>query len=257
MPKIYATVVFALLTAGCPGGDTGVSPTPELAATPQPAPTPDATAVAATPADAAAVESIATPAPPDESATPMALAAADIGGGAPVLSGKGAQARSLPPGRFDFAADGGFESGTPRGWGVTGGAFDGQPLPTDFVARGETVPPGITGKFYVASHRTVGKAGKTVVRGDDFVGTMTSAAFPITGGTLAFSIAGGKSNATRVELLVDGVAVQTASGADSDTPAEVRWPLAAYSGKEGRIALIDDSGKAWGRLIVDDFRIEP
>lgn len=161
----------------------------------------------------------------------------------------------------DFTLD--FEEGTLTGWSAGGQAFQYQPTMGDNPsARNRGQPSGHQGRYWIGTYEKFqGRRGQKAgdVQGDRPTGTLTSSDFDIPRGTLSFLVGGGSSFATRVELLIvdpieGGIRVRHASGADSETMRRVAWPLGEFSGRKGRIRIVDESSGPWGHINVDDFR---
>ena len=151
-----------------------------------------------------------------------------------------------------------FETGDLRGWRVSGVAFTTQPTREDRV--GPAI--GHQGEYWVSSFRRLRSGGASFDRGpagDAAQGALESQAFELPRGPLSFLIGGGRSFATRLELVVideDGreTRVLHATGAGSDTMQRVTWDVSRYAGRQGRIRIVDASTDAGGRVSVDDIR---
>ena len=151
-----------------------------------------------------------------------------------------------------------FETGDLRGWRVSGVAFTTQPTREDRV--GPAI--GHQGEYWVTSFRRLRSGGAPFDRGpagDAAQGALESQAFELPPGPLSFLIGGGRSFATRLELVVideDGreTRVLHATGAGSDTMQRVTWDVSRYAGRQGRIRIVDASTDAGGRISVDDIR---
>ena len=151
-----------------------------------------------------------------------------------------------------------FETGDLRGWRVSGVAFTAQPTREDRV--GPAI--GHQGEYWVSSFRRLRSGGAPFDRGpagDAAQGALESQAFELPRGPLSFLIGGGRSFATRLELVVideDGreTRVLHATGAGSDTMQRVTWDVSRYAGRQGRIRIVDASTEAGGRVSVDDIR---
>ncbi len=89
--------------------------------------------------------------------------------------------------------------------------------------------------------------------GDTSKGTLYSPKFLIDGSRITFRLSGGKSEKLRVELWVDGVVEKTDTGTDSEKMIRISWSVAAYTGKEVQIRLVDEETGSWGHLNVDEF----
>jgi len=134
-----------------------------------------------------------------------------------------------------------FETGSLKEWKRSGRAWGGravsQPLPNQGVVSR------YGGRYYASSFHG----------GDDSTGTLTSKEFEITGNMLTFRLSGGNSKELRVELLVDGKVVRSATGMQSERMREVVWSVAAWAGQRGRIRLVDEAKGSWGHLNVDEL----
>ncbi|MCX6877655.1 MAG: hypothetical protein NTW21_28170 [Verrucomicrobia bacterium] len=75
--------------------------------------------------------------------------------------------------------------------------------------------------------------------------------FAIDHRALKFLLGGGSSPATRMDLLVDGKVVRTASGEDISGVTEPVWDVAEFKGRQGLLQIVDASSDAWGHLVVD------
>lgn len=155
-----------------------------------------------------------------------------------------------------------FETGTLQGWEQTGTAFRFQPtLGDNPTARDRRQPSGHQGRWWIGTfERYRGRRGERPggVQGDEPQGTLTSAVFTIPS-TLSFLVGGGSAFETRVELRVldpiEGeIRAMFVSGRDSETMRRVRWDLAEWAGRPGRIRIVDASSGGWGHINVDDFR---
>jgi hypothetical protein len=151
-----------------------------------------------------------------------------------------------------------FETGDLRGWTRTGTAFDYQPTLDDNPTarrRGQASAHG--GRYWIGGYEKYqGKPGEKpgAIQGDGPTGTLTSQAFTIPGGQLEFLVGGGASAQTRVELLVDGQPVLQVSGRNHETMQLVSWDLTPWTGRSGRIRLVDNSSSGWGHINADEFR---
>jgi len=77
---------------------------------------------------------------------------------------------------------------------------------------------------------------------------MLSAEFTLAGSRLSLLVAGSRRGAG-VELLVDGRAVASARGNDSDSFYPELWNVAAYQGRRARLRLFDTDVRAY--VLVD------
>jgi fructan beta-fructosidase len=137
-----------------------------------------------------------------------------------------------------------FEGDTYGDWTTTGTAFGKGP------ARG-TLPnqmpvTGFLGKGLVNSY----------VGGDASTGTLTSPEFTIDRKYINFLVGGGKHPGTRIDLLVDGKAVRTATG-PNDKPGGSEhldwhsWDVTELAGKKAVIKIVDEETGGWGHINVD------
>jgi len=153
-----------------------------------------------------------------------------------------------------------FETGDLRGWTRTGTAFDHQPTFGDNpTARERGQPSRHQGNFWIGTFEAFqNQPGQTAgdVQGDGPVGTLTSAPFTVNASRLTFRVGGGSGDATRVELVVDGIPVLKVSGQDQETLVPVSWDLTPYRGKKARIRIVDEASGGWGHINADHFRFE-
>jgi len=146
-----------------------------------------------------------------------------------------------------------FESSRFGIWTVEGTAFDKGPLEIEGLdspkqkslsnANWEALYcPGRQGKYvaHSAPDRNSGPQGK-----------LTSQPFAIDRRALKFLIGGGSSPATRMDLLVDGKVVRTASGEDLHGVTERVWDVAEFKGRQGVLQIVDVSSASWGYIVVD------
>jgi lysophospholipase L1-like esterase len=140
-----------------------------------------------------------------------------------------------------------FESGRYDKWTVEGAAFGKNPL--------EIV--GLDGPGSgTAAHYCPGRQGKYVAHSapdnnNAPQGKLTSQPFTINHRVLKFLIGGGSSNATRMDLLIDGKVVRSASGEDLFGVTERVWDMAGFKGRQGVLQVVDASSGNWGYIAVD------
>ncbi|NQT11419.1 MAG: hypothetical protein HQ582_01635 [Planctomycetes bacterium] len=90
--------------------------------------------------------------------------------------------------------------------------------------------------------------------GDGPTGTLTSPEFPINKRHLHFLVGGGPfMRRTCVDLLIDGAAVQSVCGKQSEQLAWATFDLADLQGKKAKIQLVDKESDNWGHLLADHF----
>ncbi len=77
-------------------------------------------------------------------------------------------------------------------------------------------------------------------------GSLLSAEFPLQGRMLSVLVGGGsRKSRVGVELLVEGNAVRSAHGNDSDFMYPVLWDVSAYEGKPARLRVFDRSPRSY------------
>lgn len=149
------------------------------------------------------------------------------------------------PARAAFEDD--FESGRFDKWTVEGTAFGKGPL--EIVGLDAQRPGMPTSKVYCP-----GRQGKFVAHSapddkNEPQGKLTSQPFVLDHRALKFLLGGGSTAATRMDLLVDGKAVRTASGEDLFGLTERTWDVSEFKGRQGVLQIVDAS--ATGRILVD------
>ncbi len=92
--------------------------------------------------------------------------------------------------------------------------------------------------------------------GDAATGAITSPPFAIDRNFVHFLIGGGEhalgvEPATSVQLLIDGIPVRTATGADSASLRHVEWDVREFAGRTAHFQILDDATGDWGHLMVD------
>ena len=151
-----------------------------------------------------------------------------------------------------------FETGRTNGWIKTGNAFDHQPTYGDNpTARHRGQPSKHVGDYWIGTYEKYqGHRSETpgTVQGDGPTGTLTSNVFTIPSGSLSFLVGRGSSSQTRVELLISGNRVLSASGRNTETMHLVKWDLNPWSGQQGQIQLVDNASGGWGHINTDDFK---
>ena len=146
-----------------------------------------------------------------------------------------------------------FESGRFDKWTVEGNAFDKGPLEIDGLDSPKSKSlsdrnwaklycPGRQGKYvaHSACQNTNGPQGK-----------LTSRPLTVDRQALKFLIGGGSSPATRMDLLVDGKVVRTASGEDLFGMTERVWDVGELQGRQAVLQIVDASSGNWGYIVVD------
>lgn len=160
------------------------------------------------------------------------------------------------------------------------GSFDGQKFTADPPApsRAEFVPAGkVLADFeegygdWIAEGEAFGKEpasgtlpnqqpvtgfrGRGLVNsfrnGDQTQGTLTSPEFEINAKHISFLIGGGAHAETRVDLLVDGKAVRTATGRERERLVWQSWDVAELRGKTAQLQVVDKHSGSWGHINLD------
>lgn len=142
-----------------------------------------------------------------------------------------------------------LETGDLSDWTASDGdAFAGQPI------QGDTVSPRREGMR--SGHRDDYWIGTYERSGDQPQGVLSSAPFAITHPFASFLIAGGSTNATRVELInaKTGEVLFRASGVDDETLQPVVVDLGKHQGVVAQLRLVDQSSGSWGHINFDEFR---
>lgn len=143
---------------------------------------------------------------------------------------------SPPPG--ELIAD--FEGGRwPAGWSASGTAFGTAP------AAGA-----LDGQQFVSGFRGGGLA-NSFHGGDGSTGTLTSPAFTISRPFISFLIAGGHTEQTCLELLIDGLVVRRTSGDDTEVLKWNHWDVTDLRGRQGVLRAVDAASGTWGHVNVD------
>jgi len=143
-----------------------------------------------------------------------------------------------------------FEKDSYRGWTVAGKAFGSEPVRIKDIPSYQGKVNGV-GERVANSHASA--PGGDVAEKDNATGSLTSQPFTIERRFIRFLIGGGGYESTRVELIVDGKAVATASGKNSNTMAPALFNVAAWEGKAAQLRIVDDKASGWGNVGVDQI----
>ncbi len=148
------------------------------------------------------------------------------------------------------------------GWSAEGDAFEYQPVFGDrpFARGGQ--PSGEEGWFWIHTAETytgpIHNNDPGAPPEFERTGVLRSAPFTVTGGHLAFKIAGGNDPDHLYLALVDagsGEVLRRASGNDSNELVERAFDLAGLEGELCRIEIVDDSAAGpHGYIAVDSIR---
>jgi putative membrane-bound dehydrogenase-like protein len=148
-----------------------------------------------------------------------------------------------------------FESGDLSDWTATGTAFDGQPVQQDTIGqRWSGQVSNKQGRYFVG--------GFELSRSDAAQGTLTSRMFKVSQPFASFLIGGGRTSATRVDIVAQSDAddaaelevIATASGDQREQMQRVVIDLRKHQGRQIAVRLVDESSGGWGHLNFDDFR---
>jgi arabinofuranosyltransferase len=89
--------------------------------------------------------------------------------------------------------------------------------------------------------------------GDGPTGTLRLP-WTVEGDVLTFRIGGGRDpQRLRVSLVVDGKAVASATGCNSELLGRRAWNVRPYHGKQAVLEIVDASSGGWGHLMVDEL----
>jgi hypothetical protein len=172
-----------------------------------------------------------------------------------------------------------FETGDLVGWHETGDAFDFQPTwgdnpmgrsvyggDGDRRSYGRDQKTGLRGRYFIGTFEQRPGNGRDdyinahpdytmgTAQGDAPVGVLTSETFMILGSSISFLIGGGCDALTEyVELLVDGIGVDRATGECREMMRNLTWDVALFRGRAAQIRIVDAGTSIWGHINVDHF----
>jgi sucrose-6-phosphate hydrolase SacC (GH32 family) len=156
-------------------------------------------------------------------------------------------AGSILPPTLAFAPSGeivaDFEGTNYGDWKTTGDAFGAGPAQGRLADQNPV--DGYLGHGLVNSY----------FHGDASTGTLTSPEFEITKPFLNFLIGGGSQKATRMDLLVDGKVVRTASGDDAERLAWKSWSVSEFKNQKAVLQIVDQATGGWGHINVDQITL--
>ncbi len=150
-----------------------------------------------------------------------------------------AEPEFVPPG--PVIAD--FEGPDYGAWKTTGEAFG--PGPATGRLADQNPVDGYVGHGLVNSY----------YHGDATTGTLTSPALTISRPYLNFLIGGGSQKETRMDLLVAGKVVRTASGQDSERLAWRSWDVREFLNQQATLQIVDQATGGWGHISVDQIML--
>ncbi len=159
---------------------------------------------------------------------------------------------SAPPAatRPDIVFDD-FEGENYVNWTATGTAFGRGPVEAARMPeyQGDV---GAHGKRLVNSHASA--PGSNVAERDAATGKLTSRSFTIERNFINFLIGGGNHvGKTCLNLLIDGRAVLTATGANDNRLQPKTWDVRRWPGQTAQFEIVDDATGPWGNIGVDDI----
>ena len=162
------------------------------------------------------------------------LAAALVLSAATGLSGQ------VPARRDILIAD--FEGGNYGNWKAEGTAFG--PGPAEGAMPMQQPVTGFEGNGLVNSF----------LGGDSTTGTLSSPEFQIERKFIVFLIGGGKDPGNlRMNLLIDGKTVRSATGLNSEDLQLASWDVGEFAGKTATIQIVDNATGGWGHISVDQI----
>jgi non-lysosomal glucosylceramidase len=136
-----------------------------------------------------------------------------------------------------------FEGPSYRRWKIEGTAFGERP--SQGTEPQQSLVSGFLGGGLVNTFRP----------NDRPHGTATSPSFRIDRRYITFLIGGGnKPGKCCLNLRIDGKAVRTATGKDSETLERQQWDVQEYLGRDAVLEIVDRSSVGWGHILVDDIR---
>src|SRR5665213_1736756 len=136
-----------------------------------------------------------------------------------------------------------FEGKDYGNWKTTGTAFGSGP------AQGQ-----INGQNPVDGYQGHGLV-NSFFHGDASTGTLTSPEFEIDHPYLNFLIGCGSQNETRMDLLVNGKVVRTASGNDAERLAWKSWDVYEFQNQKAVLQIVDNATGGWGHINVDQITL--
>ncbi|MHC1768802.1 MAG: GH116 family glycosyl-hydrolase [Verrucomicrobiia bacterium] len=144
-----------------------------------------------------------------------------------------------------------FEREGHGAWTTTGTAFGSGPVESSAIPEYQGNVGG-AGRRVVNSHASA--PGGSVEEKDRAKGTLTSKPFVIERKYITFLIGGGAHKGrTCMDLLVDGEAVLSATGANNNRMQPLSWDVRRWAGKTARLRIVDDESGGWGNVGVDDI----
>lgn len=93
------------------------------------------------------------------------------------------------------------------------------------------------------------------LHGDAATGTLTSPEFEIKRPFLNFMVGGGSQRNTRMDLLVKGKVVRTASGQDAEQLTWDSWDVHQFENQKAVVKIVDEATSGWGHIDVDQIML--
>ena len=141
-----------------------------------------------------------------------------------------------------------FESGTYNNWRVKGNAFGTKPLSVKSIP-GYQGDMKAKGKYLVNSHASA--PGSQATR-DNATGSLTSKEFTVSRKWISLLVNGGSdTKTTAVSLIIEGKAVASLGGFNSNKMGTKSFDTSKYIGKKARIKIVDNNTGGWGNIGVD------
>lgn len=130
-----------------------------------------------------------------------------------------------------------------------------KPLSNEWVAEGEAFKSPV---FQPYKNQFPGLVGNrllnSMAQNEEAFGTLTSPEFVIEQDFINFQITGGNNpQKVGMQLFVDGQAVLTATGRDTEIMGIVSWNVEAYQGKKAHFKFYDKGSRNRGYLVVDQI----
>jgi len=129
-------------------------------------------------------------------------------------------------------------------------AFGAGPVDTtNYTSSSYQILAGYHGRYVVNSHAS---AQGTQATRDNATGLLTSPKFTLSRHFINFLICGGNyAGQTCINLMVNGQAVRTATGNDSNTYTEASWDVRAWEGQTAYLQIVDRATGGWGNIGID------
>jgi levanase len=146
--------------------------------------------------------------------------------------------------------------------------FEGATWGTGWTATGDFTNDGPRPGTIGDQQPVIGYQGQKLVNTftdhDSSTGTISSPTFTIGQNYINLLVGGGNhpytgtgTDATAVNLIVDGQVVRTATGQDSELANWVAWNVADLQGKQARIDIVDNNTGGWGHILTDQIMFSP